>query len=99
MCPWLMDVFYPNYVCLGSYIISSRIIMVSNFIGLRMCPRALVALTQTPFVWALHFILLDHEDKLFCCWLLSMLIYQVNSFGWHSLQPNKFVGGQFIRAL
>ena len=73
--------------------------MVSNFISPRMCPPLLVALTQTPFVWAVRFVLLDHEDKLFCCWLLSMLIYRVSIFGRCSLQPNKFVGGQFIRAL
>ena len=73
--------------------------MVSNFIGPRICTRLLVALTQTPFVWTVRFILLDHEDKLFCRWLLSMLIYQVSIFGRCSLQPNKFVGGQFIRAL
>ena len=73
--------------------------MVSNFIGPRMCPRLLVALTQTPFVWAVRFILLDHEGKLFCRWRLSMLIYQVSIFGRCSLQPNKFVSGQFIRAL
>ena len=73
--------------------------MVSNFIGARMCPRLLVALTRTPLVWAVRFILLDHEDKLFCRWLLSMLINQVSIFERCSLQPNKFVGGQFIRAL
>ena len=73
--------------------------MLSNFIGLRMCPRLLVALTQTPFVWTVRFILLDLDDKLFCRWLLSMLIYQVSIFRRCSLQPNKFVGGQFIRAL
>ena len=73
--------------------------MVSNFIGPTMCPRLLVALTQTSFVWAVRFILLDHEGKLFCRWLLSMLIYQVSTFGQCSLQPNKFVGGQFICAL
>ena len=73
--------------------------MVSNFIGPRMCPWLLVALTQTPFVWAVRFILLVHEDKLFCRWLLSILIYQVSIFGRCSLQPNKFVGAQFIRAL
>ena len=73
--------------------------MVSNFIGPRMCPWLLVALTQTPFVWTVRFILLDLEGKLFCHWLLSMLIYQVSIFGRRSLQPNKFVGGQFIRAL
>ena len=59
MCARLMVVFNPNSVCLGSCILSSRIIMVSNFIGPRMCPRLLV-------VWAVRFILLDHEDKLFC---------------------------------
>ena len=64
-----------------------------------MCPRLLVALTQTLFVWAVCFMLLDHEDKLFCRWLLSMLNYQVSIFGRCSLQPNKFVGGQFIRVL
>ena len=64
--------------------------MASNFIGPRMCPWLLVALTQTPFVWAVRCILLDHEDKLFCRWLLSMLIYQVSIFGRCSLQPNKF---------
>ena len=94
-----MVVFNPNSVCLGSCILSSRIIIVSNFIGPRMCPRLLAALTQTPFVWAVRFILLDHENKLFCRWLLSMLIYQVSIFGRCSLQPNKFVGGQFIRVL
>ena len=46
-----MVVFNPNPVCLGSCILSSRIIMVSNFIGSRMCPRLLVALTQTPLFW------------------------------------------------
>ena len=73
--------------------------MVSNFIYLRMCPQLLFALTQTMFVLAVRFILLDHEDKLFCRWLLSMLICQVSIFGRCSLQPNKFVGGQFICAL
>ena len=73
--------------------------MVSNFIDPRMCPRPLVALIQTTFVLAVCFILLDHEDKLFCRWLLNMLICQVSIFGRCSLQPNKFVGGQFIRAL
>ena len=73
--------------------------MVSNFIGPRMCPRLLVALTQTPFVWAVRFILLDHEVKLFCLWLLSMLIYQVSIFERCSLQPNEFGGGQFVCAL
>ena len=77
VCPRLMVVFNPDSVCLGSCILSSRIIMVSNFIGPRRCPRLLVALTQTPFVWSVRFILLDHEDKLFCRWLLSVLIYQV----------------------
>ena len=70
--------------------------MVSNCIGSRMCPRLLVALTQTPFVWAVRSILLNHEDKLFCRWLLNMLIYQVSIFGQCSLQPNKFVGGQLF---
>ena len=70
--------------------------MVSNFIGPRMCPRLLVALTQTPFVWAFPFILLDHEDKLFCRWLLSMLIYQVSIFGRCSLQPNLLVVNLFV---
>ena len=98
-CSRLMVVFNPNSVCLGSCILSSQIIMESNFISPRMCPWLLVALTQTPFVWAVRHILLDHEDKLFCRWLLNMLIYQVSIFGWCSLQPNKFVGGQFICAL
>ena len=60
-----MVVFNPNSVCLGSCILSFRIIRVSNFIGPRMCPRLMVALTQTLFVWAVCFILLDHEDKWF----------------------------------
>ena len=94
-----MVVFNPNSVCLGKCILSSRIIMVSNFIGPWMCPQLLVALTQTPFVWAVRFILLDHGDKLFCRWLLSMLICQVSIFRRCSLQPNKFVDGHFIRAL
>ena len=63
VCPRLMVVFNPNSVCLGSCILSSRIIRVSNFIGPRMCPRLMVALTQTLFIWAVCFILLDHEDK------------------------------------
>ena len=66
VCPRLMVVFNPNSVCLGSCNLSSRIIMVSNFIGPGMCPRSLVALTQTPLVWTVRFILLNHEDKLFC---------------------------------
>ena len=37
VCPRLMVVFNPNSVCLGSSILSSRIIRVSNFIGPRMC--------------------------------------------------------------
>ena len=94
-----MVVFNSNSVCLGSCILSSRIIRVSNFIGPRMCPQLLVTLTQTLFVWAVCFILLDHEDKLFCRWLLSMLNYLVSIFRQCSLQPNKFVGGQFIRVL
>ena len=53
--------FNPSSVCLES----SRIIRVSIFIGPRMCPRLIVALTQTLFVWAVCFILLDHEDKWF----------------------------------
>ena len=57
--------FNPNSVCLGSCCLSSRIIQVSIFIGPRMCPRLMVALTQTLFVWAVCFILLDHEDKWF----------------------------------
>ena len=60
-----MVVFNPNSVCLGSCILSSWIITVSNFIGPRMCPRLMVALTQTLFVWAVCFILLDHEGKWF----------------------------------
>ena len=60
-----MVVFNPNAVCLGSCILSSWIIRVSNFIGQRMCPLLMVALTQTLFVWAVYFILLDHEDKWF----------------------------------
>ena len=91
-----MVVFNPNSVCLGSCVLSSRIIMVSNFIGPRMCPRLLVALTQTPFVWAVRFILLDHEDKLFCRWLLSMPIYQVSIFGRCSLLINLLVFNLFM---
>ena len=60
-----MVVFNPNSVCLGSCILSSRIIMVSNFIGPRMCPRLLVALTQTPFVWA-QFVLSYWIMKISC---------------------------------
>ena len=57
--------FNPITICLGSCILSSRIIRVSNFIGPRMCPRLMFALTQTLFVWADCFILSDHEDKSF----------------------------------
>ena len=57
--------FNPNSVCLGSFFLSSRILRVSIFIYPRMCPRLMVALTQTLFVWAVCFILLDHEDKWF----------------------------------
>ena len=57
--------------------------MASNFIGPRMCPRLLVALTQTPFVWAVRFILLHHEDKLFCRWLLNMI----------------YLSGEYLRAV
>ena len=57
--------FNQNSVCLGSCFLSSRIIRVSIFIGLRMYPRLMVALTQTLFLWAVCFILLDHEDKWF----------------------------------
>ena len=46
--------FNPNSVCLGSCILSSRIIRVSIFIDPRMCPRLMVALTQTLFG---HFVL------------------------------------------
>ena len=57
--------FNPKFVCLGSCILFSQIIRVSIFIGPRMCPRLMVALTQTLFVWAVCFILLDDEDKWF----------------------------------
>ena len=41
--------FNPISVCLDSCILFSRIIRVSIFIGPRMCPRLMVALTQTLF--------------------------------------------------
>ena len=33
--------------------------------GPRVCPRLMVVLTQTLFVWAIAFFLLDHKDKYF----------------------------------
>ena len=33
--------------------------------GPRVCPRLMVVLTQTLFVWAIAFFLLDHKGKYF----------------------------------
>ena len=33
--------------------------------GPRVCPRLMVVLTQTPFVWAICIFLLDHKGKYF----------------------------------
>ena len=33
--------------------------------GPRVCPRLMVVLTQTLFVWAVAFFLLDHKGKYF----------------------------------
>ena len=33
--------------------------------GPRVCPRLMVVLTQTPFVWAICIFLLDHMGKYF----------------------------------
>ena len=33
--------------------------------GPRVCPRLMVVLTQTPFVWAIYIFLLDHKSKYF----------------------------------
>ena len=33
--------------------------------GTRVCPRLVVVLTQTLFVWAIAFFLLDHKGKYF----------------------------------
>ena len=33
--------------------------------GLRVCPQLMVLLTQTLFVWAVAFLLLDHKGKYF----------------------------------
>ena len=44
--------------------------------GPRVCPRLMVVLTQTPFVWAICIFLLDHMGKYFyngprmCPWLM-----------------------------
>ena len=33
--------------------------------GQRVCPRLMVVLTQTPFIWAISIFLLDHKGKYF----------------------------------